>query len=48
MKTLWMASGSRPIREKMPNTNNPQYIYASGAVVLALGITYWLLSKKTP
>lgn len=25
---------------------NPQYIYASGAVVLALGITYWLLSKK--
>ena len=27
---------------------SPQYIYASGAVVLALGITYWLLSKKTP
>jgi uncharacterized membrane protein (DUF373 family) len=27
---------------------NPQYIYASGAVVLALGVTYWLLSKKNP
>ncbi len=27
---------------------SPQYIYASGAVVLALGITYWLLSKKEP
>lgn len=26
----------------------PQYIYASGAVVLALGITYWLLRKKAP
>ena len=25
---------------------SPQYIYASGGVVLALGITYWLLSKK--
>jgi len=25
---------------------SPQYIYASGAVVLALGITYWLLQKK--
>jgi uncharacterized membrane protein (DUF373 family) len=24
----------------------PDYIYASGAVVLALGITYWLLDKK--
>ena len=27
---------------------NPQYIYASGAVLLALGVTYWLLSKKSP
>jgi len=27
---------------------NPQYIYASGMVVLALGVTYWLLSKKNP
>ena len=25
---------------------SPQYVYASGAVVLALGITYWLLRKK--
>ncbi len=24
----------------------PDYIYASGAVVLALGLTYWLLDKK--
>ena len=24
----------------------PHYIYATGAVVLALGITYWLLRKK--
>ena len=27
---------------------NPQYIYAAGMVVLALGVTYWLLSKKNP
>ena len=25
----------------------PHYIYATAAVVLALGITYWLLTKKT-
>ena len=25
-----------------------QYVYATAAVVLALGITYWLLSKKPP
>ncbi|MCW8900870.1 MAG: phosphate-starvation-inducible PsiE family protein [Gammaproteobacteria bacterium] len=24
----------------------PQYIYATAAVVLALGITYWLITKK--
>ncbi|MCJ7687324.1 MAG: phosphate-starvation-inducible PsiE family protein [Desulfobacteraceae bacterium] len=24
----------------------PHYIYATGAVVLALGITYWLLREK--
>jgi len=26
---------------------SPQYIYATGAVVLALGVTYWLVSKST-
>lgn len=25
----------------------PQYIYATAAVVFALGITYWLITKKT-
>jgi uncharacterized membrane protein (DUF373 family) len=25
----------------------PPYIYGSAAVVLALGITYWLLTKRT-
>ena len=27
-------------------TLSPQYIYATGAVVLALGVTYWLVSKS--
>ena len=26
---------------------SPQYIYATGAVVLALGVTYWLVSKSS-
>ena len=26
---------------------DPQYIYATAAVVLALGITYWLVTKKS-
>ena len=26
---------------------SPQYIYATGAVVLALGVTYWLVAKST-
>lgn len=26
---------------------SPQYIYATGAVVLALGVTFWLVSKST-
>jgi uncharacterized membrane protein (DUF373 family) len=26
---------------------NPQYIYATGAVVLALGVAYWLVSKSS-
>ena len=25
---------------------SPQYVYATGAVVLALGVTYWLVSKS--
>jgi uncharacterized membrane protein (DUF373 family) len=25
----------------------PDFIYATAAVVLALGITYWLISEKT-
>jgi len=25
---------------------SPQYIYATGAVVLALGVTFWLVSKS--
>lgn len=28
------------------DTLSPHYIYASGVVIVALGITYWLLSKK--
>jgi uncharacterized membrane protein (DUF373 family) len=26
---------------------SPQYIYATGAVVLALGVSYWLVSKSS-
>jgi len=26
---------------------SPLFVLATGAVVLALGITYWLISKKT-
>jgi uncharacterized membrane protein (DUF373 family) len=25
----------------------PPYIYATGVVVLALGVTYWLITKKS-
>lgn len=28
-------------------TITPPYIYGTSAVVLALGVTYWLITKKT-
>lgn len=29
------------------NTTNPQYIYATATAILAVGITYWLVTKKS-
>jgi uncharacterized membrane protein (DUF373 family) len=26
---------------------SPHYVYATAAVVLALGVTYWLITKRT-
>jgi len=28
------------------NTVQPEYLYGTGAVLLALGVTYWLVATK--
>ena len=48
---LVVATGLMAISRKVIifdfNVLTPEYIYSSAAVILALGITYWLITKQT-